>query len=61
MPRDAVSRTANVGTVGKNGLIGWFRNFNLPVKRRYENTHHSVTNLYKELSRITISHLQYDI
>ena len=25
MPRDAVSRTANVGTVGKNGLIEGLR------------------------------------
>ena len=34
MPRDAVSRTANVGTVGKNGLSKYIRVylFNIDVE-----------------------------
>ena len=36
MPRDAVSRTANVGTVGMNGLISHDRT--KPIARRAEGT-----------------------
>ena len=34
MPRDAVSRTANVGTVGKNGLRGRRRKRRREVEER---------------------------
>ena len=57
MPRDAVSRTANVGTVGKNGLITLYLHiFNIFFRKYF--TSKTISCTFTRLSRLCFDRLQ---